>query len=217
MTYGRSSEEPQEQRRVVLTGGPSAGKTATLEIVRQSFGKHVLVLPESAGILFGGGFPRDGNLAVRRAAQRAIFYTQRELEATGEVSEASIVLCDRGTVDGEAYWPGPEPFWDSVGTTREEQLRRYDAVIHLRTPWPKGYDWSNPLRIETPEEAVALDERILRAWEGHPRRFVVEAEPDFLAKVARALRILGGELPPSCRHLLPDMEHHVRSRPGSGP
>ncbi len=40
---------------VVLTGGPGAGKTAVLEVVRRRFCEHVAVLPEAASILFGGG------------------------------------------------------------------------------------------------------------------------------------------------------------------
>lgn len=61
-------KEPHKRRRVVLTGGPGAGKTATLELIRQSFCEHVKVLPEAAGILFGGGFPRGGAPAIQRAA-----------------------------------------------------------------------------------------------------------------------------------------------------
>src|SRR5215813_10380542 len=65
------------RRRVVLTGRPSAGKTAVLELIRQRFCKHVKVLPESAGILFGGGFPRGDSVELRQAAQRAIFCSTR--------------------------------------------------------------------------------------------------------------------------------------------
>ena len=145
-------KEPHEQRRIVLTGGPGAGKTAVLELIRQSFCEHVRVLPETASILFGGGFPRGDVPPLRRAAQRAIFFTQRELEATAEASDAAIVLCDRGTVDGAAYWPGPDDMWTAVGTTIDEQLQRYTAVVHLRTPHTDaGYNQSNPLRIEEAE------------------------------------------------------------------
>ena len=122
---------PHRRKRIVLTGGPGAGKTAVLELVRQEFCAHVQILPEAAGIVFGGGFPRTGSLEWRRGAQRAIFFVQRELEGIGEADNAAIVLCDRGTVDGAAYWPGPDSFWDSVGTTLERELTRYDAVIHL--------------------------------------------------------------------------------------
>lgn len=189
---------PHPRRRIVLTGGPGAGKTAILEVVRQSFCRHVRVLPEAAGILFGGGFPRGDRPESRRAAQRAIFFTQRELEIIADVDEV-VTLCDRGTIDGGAYWPGPDDLWSSVGTTREDQLRRYDAVIHLRTPSPAhGYNHANPLRVESPAEAAAIDERILLMWDGHPRHVVIEATPDFLTKASHALAALSEVLPKCC-------------------
>ena len=187
-------------KTIVLTGGPGAGKTALLELVRQSFCAHVKVLPESAGILFGGGFPRGTTAVLRRGAQRAIFFTQRELESIANAADGAIVLCDRGTVDSVAYWPGPDEFFPSVGTTLAAELRRYDAVIHLRTPPPgSGYGHSNPLRIETAEEAHAIDERIFEAWSAHPRRHVIDASTTFLDKAHRALDVLRTELPPCCR------------------
>ncbi len=194
-----------ERRRVVLTGGPGAGKTAVLELIRHSFCVHVNVLPEAAGIVFGGGFPRGDHAELRRAGQRAIFYVQRELETAADAANPAVVLCDRGTVDGDAYWPGPDDLWSSVGTTLEEQLRRYDAVIHLRTPpTGSGYNRQNPLRIESAAEAAAIDEKIAGLWERHPRRFVVEATPDFLSKTARVIEILRGEMPECCRrHVVP--------------
>ena len=183
-------------RRIVLTGGPGAGKTAVLELVRKAFHARVHVLPESAGILFGGGFPRSPELPLRRAAQRAIFYVQRELEATAEATDATLVLCDRGTVDSLAYWPGPGDLFATVGTTLEEQYARYAAVIHLRTPpaGEHGYNHLNPLRVETPAEAAAIDERIARAWAAHPRRYEVAATNDFLVKAGRAIDLIRAEL-----------------------
>ena len=194
--------EPHPHKRIVLTGGPGAGKTAVLELVRQHFCEHVHVLRESAGIVFGGGFPRAKSGAAVKAAQRAIFYVQRELETAAEGDDNhAIVLCDRGTVDGVAYWPGPDDFWSSVGTSLPEQLLRYDAVIHLRTPTVgSGYDNANPIRVETAFEAASVDARLLVAWADHPRRFIVNSSPDFLAKAKRALDIIRGEMPECCRH-----------------
>ena len=45
--------ERHARRRVVLTGGPGAGKTAVLELIRLFFCEHVKTLPESASIVFG--------------------------------------------------------------------------------------------------------------------------------------------------------------------
>jgi predicted ATPase len=196
-----SCAQTHEPRRIVLTGGPGAGKTAVLELMRKTLCRHVRVLPESAGIVFGGGFPRSAGLEARRAGQRAIFYVQRELEAVAAAEDVAIALCDRGTVDGLAYWPGPEPFWPAVGTSLDEQLSRYHAVIHLRTPSEiDGYNHENPLRVESVAEARAIDAHIADVWSRHPRRYEVPPAFDFLAKAKRVIEIVRDELPPCCRH-----------------
>lgn len=204
--------EPHERRRIVLTGGPGAGKTAVLELIRQSFCRHVRVLPESASIVFGGGFPREGDVGSRRAAQRAIFFVQRELESAADGHNPAIMLCDRGTLDGVAYWPGPvDEFFSSVGTTLGDELSRYDVVIHLRTPaLEQGYNRQNPVRTESAADAGDVDRRIMVAWQQHPRRFVVESTSDFLDKAAKAIVILRNEMPECCkRHVVPAVDRRL--------
>jgi predicted ATPase len=188
-------------RRVVLTGGPGAGKTAVLELIRLFFCEHVKTLPEAAGIVFGGRFPRSNAPPLRQAAQRAIYHIQRELESVSETENAAVVLCDRGTVDCAAYWTGEGDLFSAVGTTRAVEMARYDAVIHLRTPTsPDAYNRDNPLRLESIEEAAAIDAQITAQWSEHPRRFVVESTEDFLHKAAKALALLRSEVPECCRH-----------------
>jgi hypothetical protein len=196
------SEVEHAPRLVVLTGGPGAGKTAVLEVVRQHFCRHIAVLPETASILFGGGFPRRPGPLARRAAQRAIYRVQVELERLViDERAAAVVLCDRGTVDGLAYWDGPpESFWSEVGTRHSVELSRYAAVIHLCTPSAtQGYNLDNPVRTENAVEASMLDERILAAWADHPRRVVIESADDFTHKLALALTAIRAEVPPCCR------------------
>jgi hypothetical protein len=160
------------------------------------------VLPEAASIVYGGGFPRGKDAAYRRAAQRAIFHVQSELEqAVIEDGRAAVALCDRGTIDGLAYWPDePSRFFAEVKSSFEEQLSRYRAVIHLRTPTASnGYNHQNPLRIESVEEALRIDARIAEVWNRHPRRFVVDPEGEFLTKVRHVLELIRRELPECCR------------------
>lgn len=194
-----------QPKLVVLTGGPGGGKTAVLEIAQRHFCGHVIVLPEAAGILFKGGFPRKDSEHGRRAAQTAIFHTQLALENLALAEQAAaMVLCDRGTLDALAYWPPPQAsFFEVMNTAAEALLARYAAVIHLRTPsLAEGYNHRNALRVETAEQAMALDERILDAWAGHKRRTIINNSPNFLDKATQALDAIRRELPACCAHTL---------------
>jgi len=186
---------------VVVTGGPGAGKTALLETVRRQLCRHVAVLPEAATILFGGGFPRSAEPPAQQAAQRAIFNVQRQLERLAiDLHVARVILCDRGTIDGAAYWSGePGGLWRDVGTSLDDELAHYAAVLHLRVPAPSRYDVSNHLRIESAVEAAKIDDKILEVWGDHPRRFVIPDATDFVEKVTRATEVIRGELPACCR------------------
>ena len=188
-------------KRVVLTGGPGAGKTAVLELIRLFFCEHVKTLPEAASIVFAGRFPRSARPALRQAAQRAIYHVQRELESVADAEDSAVVICDRGTVDCVAYWTGDGDLLSSVGSRRELEFARYDAVIHLRTPTlSTAYNRRNPFRIESIDEAAAIDAQIAAAWSDHPHRFVIDATEDFLHKAARALSVLRDQVPECCRH-----------------
>lgn len=186
---------------MVVTGGPGAGKTALLELARKAFCEHVAVLPEAATILFSGGFPRAVTTRSQKFTQRAIFHVQSELErVVRENPKVHLILCDRGTLDGLAYWPGDaRSFFREGGTTRARELAKYWAVLHLHTPRGSGYNYVNPFRIETYPQAVVLDKKILRAWKGHPRRFLVDGSEDFMKKAQSALKLLRQFLPSSCQ------------------
>jgi predicted ATPase len=183
-------------KRIVITGGPGAGKTAVLELARRDLCKHVEVLPESARIVFGGGFPRRDDERGRRGAQRAIFHVQDELERMGAESPAvTTLLCDRGTLDGLAYWPGsPDEFFGPLGTTLEKELARYAAVIHLRVPdGHNGYK-KDTLRRESVGQASEIDARLVDVWAAHPHRVFVESNADFVRKAQRALAAIRAEV-----------------------
>ena len=93
-------------------------------------------------------------------------------------------------------------------TTREAELNRYAAMVHVEVPalaW--GYE-KNPIRRESVSQARQIDQRIARAWKGHPRVMTVGAQAGFLDKFAAAIELLRGELPPCCQTHL----HATRKR-----
>jgi predicted ATPase len=187
-------------RQIVITGGPGAGKTAALEVLRRQVCNHVVLLPEAASILWRGGFPRIETTSGRRATQRSIVHVQIELQRMAiESANTALVVCDRGTLDGLAYWPGPwQEYFDDLGTTMERELARYATVIHLRSPSRADGYLQTALRPESAEEAGAIDERILAAWAEHPHRIIVDSNANFLHKLERTLALLRAEVPPCC-------------------
>lgn len=187
---------------VVLTGGPGAGKTAVLELVAKVLCEHVAVLPEAASILFGGGFWRLDSHSGKRAAQRAIYHVQAELQALVlDEKRWSMALCDRGTLDGLAYWPGKESeFFAALHTDVAKELRKYRAVIHLCSPTAaKGYNFQNPVRVESADLAAEIDSRINDIWKTHPNYHVIESTDDFITKAHQAVRLIQSFVPKCCK------------------
>jgi hypothetical protein len=172
-----------------------------LEVLQRELCEHVVVLPEAASILWKGGFPRRDSIAARKAAQRAIVRIQLELQRlTLEENHASLILCDRGTLDGLAYWPGEvADYFAENNITRDGELARYSAVIQLRPPSQEHGYQQTALRKESASEAAAIDERITAAWTGHPNLRIIESNANFLHKLERAIDMIQGELPACCQ------------------
>jgi predicted ATPase len=180
--------------RIALTGGPGGGKTTAADLFRREIGDRVVIVPEAATILFQGGFPRSHEPHARRYAQTAIFHVQRYLEdVQASLYPGRALLCDRGTVDGAAYWPGEShDDFGTVGTTIDAELHRYDAVIFFESAAVGGssIEGGNPMRTETIEQAVALDERLRALWSRHPRFVLVPHNPSFFKKISFGLAAL---------------------------
>lgn len=182
--------------KVAITGGPSGGKTTLIEALKKEFGSKVKVVPEAASILYKGGFPRVKTYEGYFHAQRAIYYTQKELEALRCATHPeALIVCDRGSLDALAYWPDTaESFLSSAQTTREQELARYTWVIHLDTATEPDYDTSNEIRTENFQEAQLLNEKIKKSWEGHPQRIIISAEQDFFSKMRKATLVISAIL-----------------------
>lgn len=184
------------QYRIVLTGGPGGGKTTAADLFRREIGDRVVIVPETATILFQGGFPRSKDPKALKYAQTAIYHVQRRLEdVQAALFPGRTLLCDRGTLDGAVYWPGPpQEYFRSVGSSLEAELARYDAVIFFETAAMGGVsiEGGNPVRNETMDEAVDLDTRLRAIWSQHPRFILVPHNPSFFKKISFGLAALEG-------------------------
>jgi predicted ATPase len=181
--------------RIVMTGGPGGGKTTAADMLRREIGERIVVVPESATMLFSGGFPRCDEPPARKAVQRAIFHVQRNIEDLQSARYPTrVLLCDRGTVDGAAYWPSEDPleFFAELGTTLERELDRYDAVLFFETAavGDLSIETGNPMRTESNREAVELDARIRDLWRKHPNFVLIHHNHSFMAKLFEAMHVL---------------------------
>ncbi len=180
--------------RIVLTGGPGGGKTTAADLFRREIGERVVVVPEAATLLFSGGFPRSAEIHAKRSAQCAIYHVQRNLEdVQSALYPDRILLCDRGTIDGAAYWPDDTPtFFEAVGSTEQAEQSRYDAVIFFESAAVGGIsiEGGNPARIESNDHALDIDRRLREIWSRHPRFVVVPHNASFVKKIMFGLAAL---------------------------
>lgn len=185
-----------KQRKIVLTGGPCAGKTTLTQVIAKAFPKDIVIVPEAASLLFSGGFPRWEELECQRSTQRAIYHVQCELEKSYEARyPQKILVLDRGTIDGAAYWPeGAEKYFSAMGTSLEAELQRYEKVIYLESASAEDYAihrMKNINRRETWEEAKALDAQSYSLWSKHPSVLFVPNRRAFTVKVNEVLGEIG--------------------------
>ncbi|GAA5140308.1 AAA family ATPase [Thalassotalea piscium] len=175
------------KKRIVITGGPGGGKTTALDLIRREFSGKIASVPESATMIFSGGIERSTNNSVLKAQQTAIFNLQKNLEDIQRAAYPEcLILCDRGTLDGLAYWPDSEDnFFTQMNTTLEEEFSRYDAVIFFETAARSGENIrsNNPIRNESEQQAVELDTKLKKIWSKHPNFNLVGSSESFIRKV----------------------------------
>lgn len=196
-------EQAKRIFRLVLTGGPCAGKTTAAGWIRdaaQARGWCVVFVAETATQIIDAGVTRtlcgDAETFQRCVSGMQLAREDRYLAMARIVpAQKILVVFDRGVLDGSAYVDAPafDALLGEAGLDRTQALARYDAVIHLESAakGTGGYMTSNnAARSETAREAALSDDRILEAWSAHPRHVVVRNRDDFNEKMAAMLDAL---------------------------
>lgn len=194
--------------KIVLTGGPCAGKTSALVRVIEHFsslGFKVFTIPEVPTLFTQSGMDYlTKNRGFFYEGEKATLEIQMSLEEkftrmAQECEENCLIVCDRGTMDISAYMT-PETWEEitrAVGTSTAELRQRYDAVLHLVSAADGAEQYyttaNNTSRNEANDEeglriARLLDKKVIKAWTGHSHLRVINNDEDFDKKMNRVLK-----------------------------
>ncbi len=192
-------------KRIVLTGGPGAGKTVISSRLAEIHPASFVRVPEAATQVYDAVKTRWDRLDVegRRDVQRRIYRLQvQQEECIAREHPHQVLLLDRGTIDGAAYWlEGPDEYWRDLGSSLDVELGRYDAVIWMESAAALGLydgDESNFCRFEDAEAAIASGRVLLKLWGGHPNLKHIGAFTNLDDKIAAVEEAIG-EAPPDDR------------------
>ena len=186
--------------KVVITGGPSSGKTECIYKVKEHFeklGYKVIVIPSVGTALIQCGiYPWDAvneDDFERMNLGAKIKLEEIADEAVSNINASKIlILCERGTVDVKAYTSNRnfQQICKEYNTSEEELKNAYDAVFHLKTV-AKGYrDQYKQVpvyRKEDPDTAIYLDDKVIEAWSGHNNFRIIDAYPYFEDKMMKLI------------------------------
>ena len=196
------SGEEKHISKIVITGGPCAGKTTAMSWIQNAFtkmGYAVLFVDETATQLISGGAAPWLSTSNRDYQWQLIRLQQAKEEAFAEIGKTMkenriLIVCDRGAMDNCAYMTGEEFSWilKQMNTSKILLRDQYDAVFHLVTA-AKGAEKyytlaNNQARRETAEEAAALDDKLIAAWTGHPHLRVIDNSSGFEEKMLRLIK-----------------------------
>ena len=187
--------------KIVITGGPCAGKTTALSWIENAFTKRgykVLFVPETATELISGGvapWTCGTNVDYQKCQVTLQLEKERLFEQAARTMPVDkvLIVCDRGALDNKAYMNQEE--WTEVLNVlqkNETELRDgYDAVFHLVTAAKGAVEAytlaNNAARYETVEQAAVMDDKLIAAWTGHPHLRVIDNDRDFEKKMIRLI------------------------------
>ncbi len=182
--------------KIVLSGGPSGGKSKALRMLKselEKMGITVYTITECATAVLQNGFDRSRPVyEFQKAIAR--LQIERETEYENMIIDGSnaVIICDRGLMDCRVYLDD-----DDFSRIKKElkmsdvDLRdRYDAVFHLdSTSTDESVKYKNSEnRIEPRDRARDINELSLRAWCGNPHYRFIPVKPAFEEKFAILLK-----------------------------
>ncbi|MBQ9071956.1 MAG: AAA family ATPase [Bacilli bacterium] len=198
----KEKEKEKQITKIVITGGPCAGKTTAMSWIQNAFtdlGYQVIFVPECATELINAGISgitcKDvvdfQNALMKLQIEREKIYEEAAKTLKGD---KILIVCDRGIMDSKAYLSSLEFATVLYNINKNEiELRdNYDAIFHLVTAANGAKEFytleNNKARTETIEEAILSDNKLIEAWTGHPHFRIIDNSSEFEDKMKRLIK-----------------------------
>ena len=182
--------------RIVLTGGPCAGKTTLLRILTEHFAyePHVYFTKEVARSLLAKS-NYDLSIASERVRFQTEVFVKQLLSEQIAISKYEVLVLDRGLLDGAAYWQGGRAaFLAHFQLDLSKVIARYGIVFHLESLALGTHYEQDGIRSESKAEAMELENKTKEVWRGHPRRFILPHRFSIAKKASFIIETIEKEL-----------------------
>lgn len=187
--------------KIVLTGGPCAGKTTVIDVIRNYLehkGFCVITVSETATEMINSGItPHNvGQIAFQQNLLRLQLQKETVFSCCAEsYSKNVVMILDRGALDGKAYLEEHEysQILNELNLNESTLYDSYDAVLFLDSAAADGVDYTtsnNSARSESAEEAVLINKKTFSAWVEHKNLYIIKNELIFEDKITKTLDII---------------------------
>lgn len=177
--------------KIVLTGGPCAGKTTALSSIKKYLFENnipIVTVPETATeLILNVQIPLNEETTYK--FQSLVLKKQLSKEEIAEEylrdirnpEGKCVIIYDRGVLDNKAYLNNRKDIntlLEKYNLTEIEALDSYDLVLDLlslATCKKDAYNFSNKARMEDVESASKIDEKTSLAWIAHRNLKVIDS------------------------------------------
>jgi hypothetical protein len=170
--------------KIVITGAPASAKTEFIERLKKSEEfSHLTYLDELARMIL------KENRHLRNCPVELHCEIYRRQIAREDALKQQPFITDRGTADGFAFHPGS---MQVVGTSFENEYRRYTAVIQLDSAANLGDEFyeRDEIRQEDREKTMTIETAIAEVWGKHPGYYFIKSETDIERKYNKFVQLI---------------------------
>ncbi len=198
LLYSQGNKRNINISKIVITGGPYAGKTTALTKIKNYFstrGYIVLLVSDTTNELLYDGVTQHNcgsdynyrllQIKLQKAKEKVIEDAAKVMN-----SDKVLIVCDRGVIDSKAYIDDIEfkNILKELKTNEIKERDSYDAVFHLVSAAKGKEAYIIAKNNMSVKEAEKIDDKLISAWTGHPHFRIIDNSTYLDGKIDRLIK-----------------------------